>query len=504
MARDPVLRVPRPAADGLPRPSLASPGARPRFWSEADCRDIAARLARYASGGGHTEVQLVSRWQGSVRWARNEIVVNAEDRDDRVLVWRVLRGARNAELLLNDVSDTALLAAVHRAEQLAQLGQEHVSADLNSRAGSPFRYRDEAHVTPDLFFEGTYQLEADRRAEVARQLMQGARAAGMRSAGYLEVSATSFAFLTSWGYAQYCAYTWAQCTTTVRDPNGVGSGWAGVDWPDWTKVETDKLAAMALDKCLTSRHPVAIEPERYTTILEPQAVGDIVGTCWDSLWQTQWRSESGPDRPEPTGFPRFGERIIDKRLTLRSDPMDPALGFPPILRPMVTLKVWKGETYHPVTWIERGILKELWYGRDYGIVQLGRDTGLPVQGAIRMDVEGAFSSIEEMVATTQRGLLVTRCDRLEEEMGGFLSYTGITRDGVWLIEQGKLSTAVKNMRFRASLFEMLNQVEQVGVPQRCFHLGYNAIDEWRFNPQPVVAPALKIKDFAFTAVSEAI
>ena len=111
----------------------------------------------------------------------------------------------------------------------------------------------------------------------ARHLAKSAADAGMLSAGYISVSAHSLALIETTGRSWYFPYTQAQYSVTVRDPKGVGSGWAGVDWHDWSKIDGEKLSAIALDKCLKSRNPVAIEPGRYTTIMEPQAVCDFMG-----------------------------------------------------------------------------------------------------------------------------------------------------------------------------------------------------------------------------------
>ena len=497
------------------QPLPSAPGERPRFLSEADCHDIAQRLARFARGGGETDVHIVSRWTGNVRWARNRISTTGEDRDNQIRVVRTIQGATNyGETTINDVSDTALIAAARRAERLVHTDYEKVDADIGIRAGSPFRYQDEPAAIPMLFFESTYQQDAARRAEAARHLMRSATDAGMLSAGYIEVSATSFAYITSWGYARYYQYTWAQYSVTVRDPKGSGSGWAGVDWPDWNKVDGDTLSTIALDKCLKSRNPVAVEPGRYTTILEPQAVSDFIGR-----WGGQSSRESNETNPEAElhksgnaeppdvdrsrlGLSRLGEKVIDERISISSDPMDPELGFPPYSKEQG--RVGDGEIYHAATWIEHGVLTNLAYDRAYAVARLGRDTGLPAPGAFRMSVNGPVTSIDEMIATTKRGLLVTRFDQVQGPAEASLLCRGYTRDGLWLIENGKISKAVKNMVFTESILFALNNVEQLGTPRRTFHPEPGGLSAWYQIPQPMIVPPLKVRDFSFTALSDAV
>lgn len=514
------------AAPASPR-SLGPASSRPpqkrsRFLSEAECHDIAQRLQRFAQGGGTTATHFVSAWQGFVRWGRNRITAAGEDRNNQLKVIRDLPDGRSSGrsntnwVVWNEVDDVALVAAVRRAERLARTNRIREETDLYDRPDSPWHYTDEPTTVPALFSEATYDLDADRRVVAARQLMQQAQAAGMLSAGYIEVAAWSFAWLTSAGYTQYCAYTTARFSTTVRDPKGIGSGWAGVDWPDWSKVDGEKLAAIALDKCLKSRNPVAVEPGRYTTILEPQAVADFLST-W-GFWNDRLNSEGNPadawhkpgGRDEPpniaaadVGYAKIGEKVIDERLTVSLDPLDPMMSFAPFMKQQDI--PGNGYIYHPLTIIENGILRRLGYSHDWAVNMLGKNVGNPGKaGAFKISVSGPSQTIEEMIATTKRGLWVTRFENPFEINQAAHLVTGNTRDGVWLIENGKVSKPVKNLRFVESCYFVLNNVEQVGEPQRTFHPMYGGILSWQGNPQPIVVPALKVRDFSFTALTDSI
>lgn len=502
---------PRSADTSPPQPSPQ----RPRFLSEADCHDVARRLARYARGGGDTNVVIGSVWTGTVRWGRNRITTSTEDRDNKLQLTRIVQGAL-AEVQFNEVSDAALVAATRRAERLLKREDEHVEFDIFARPDSPFRPQEEPGAVPQLFSDVTYQLDAEHRTAAARQCMQSATEAGLLTAGYIKVSAHSLAYITSWGYSRYYQYTWAQYSVTVRDPKGTGSGWAGVDWPDWNKIDGMKLSQIALEKCLASRNPVRVEPGRYTTILEPQAVSDFLGLLMFSNAIGREANEttlgasfhkSGEREPPtnwPIGYSKLGERVMDERITISVDPMDPELGFPPYPN-LFSGRKEIGATYHPAVWIEHGALKTLAYDRKYAIELLGRETGLLNPGAFRMSVSGPMASVEEMVQSTKRGLLVTRFDPVDGPIGPSLLCRGYTRDGLWLIENGKISKPVKNMLFVEGILFVLNNVEQVGVPQRAFHPqpDWKRL-AWDTSPQPVIVPPLKIRDFSFTALSDAI
>jgi predicted Zn-dependent protease len=400
----------------------------------------------------------------------------------------------------NATDDRHLVEAMRRAERRERMLRQ---TPTPIRGEGPFI---EPYLHPKIWFDDTYAQDAAARAETMHRLVQPAIKAGMLAAGYLQVSATGRSTMDG-DRVWYYPYTWAQYSVTVRDPDGTGSGWAGVDWNDWKKIDTDHLSQVAQDKCLRSRNPVALEPGRYTTILEPQAVGDFIHLLFSPTWFDRVYAEFGdplrafspyakPDSNSPFnarhGFSKIGESVIDARLSLSTDPMDPMLGFPPF-------EGW--QVYHPVTWIRDGVLKELPYYRDYAVKKLGKNTGgIPLfgnkySGAFHMTVRGETATIDEMIQTTKRGVFVTRFSDVVSNPIDPKSFllAGFTRDGTWLIENGKITKAIKNFRFTESPFFALNNVEQIGEPQRIFHPGI-----------PIVVPALKVRDFSFTSLSDAI
>lgn len=469
---------------------------RPRLLSLEACQDIAQRLARAAEGGGYTVTNIYSTWTGNIRWARNQITTSGEVRNDYVKVIRNLNGAINGWTLINDTSDAALIAVARRAERMARLEPEHAQSDLIGQLAN------EPVQEFNLFFDATYQLDADKRAEAAVTLARKAAKAGMLSAGYIEISAQAIALIDTFGKTRYFPYTSARFGVTVRTPDGTGSGWAGVDWADWSRIDTEKLTQIALDKCLGSRNPVRVEPGRYTTILDPQAVCDLTAPMmqWSGLWI---RTANGSGSPL---YQKVGKEIIDRRLSISADPGDPELGFPPF-NPLLGTNVFMGDwfwynAYPPVTWVKEGIFQQFGWDRGDTVNGEFKDTHLEQAGGFRISVTGATSSIDEMIATTARGLLVTRFDRIVELDPDSLLQQGYTRDGVWLVENGKISKAVKNLQFTMSPFFVLNNVEQIGVPQRAFHPKRD--DGLMFLPEPVIVPALKVRDFSFTALSDAI
>jgi predicted Zn-dependent protease len=455
--------------------SSTTPPSSSKFLSPEACAALLKRVSRMIAGGGETTLALESTWTGNLRWARNQITTSGDVRNNDVSLTRIIRGA-GTTLHFDMLDDARLEAAVRRAEHLLRLSDERPESDLQDEYFEPA-------LTPHIFFDSTYNLEADKRTAVMKSVVQPTIDAGMLAAGYIEVSAHGRTIQSSHQQARYYPYTLAQYSVTVRDPKGTGSGWAGVDWNDWTRIDAAKISAVALDKCLRSRNPVAVEPGRYTTILEPQAVCDLFGLVMG--YTARQRAEQGfpPFNGTQLGTTKIGQQVFDTRITVTADPMDPDLGFPPF--------TIGGEVYHPVTWVDHGVLKNLDYNRNYGVITLGINTGLPNSGAFRMS--GGLTTIDEMISTTKRGILVTRFSNLQLVDASSLLYSGYTRDGLWLIENGKISKSVKNFKFTESPMFVFNSVEQLGPPVRVFHPG-----------APAVVPPVKVRDFSFTALADAV
>jgi predicted Zn-dependent protease len=442
--------------------------------------------------------RIWSDWVAGVRWGRNQILDTQATTDHRMNLSRIVDGAESGWVVVNETTDQALIAAVRRAERLAAMNRQELNADL-------LEYKPlESSVAPSLFDNATFHLDGTQRMATAAQLIQQAETAGMHSAGYLEVSAHSMAILDTKGRSRYFQYTWAQCSVTVRDPQGTGSGWAGVDWPAWSKIDAVQLGKIALDKCVRSSKPERVEPGRYTTILEPQAVFDLVRTVFGEAAMGRVLNESNPGAApfwKKDEQSRLGERVTDARLTISADPMDPELSFPPF-------QLYENPEndypmYHPITFVKDGVLTELGYNRRYAAENFGAANGRPVPGAFRMS--GGETTIEEMVASTPRGILVTRFDNVLPLVPKSTLVRAYTRDGTWLIENGKVSKPVINLAATEAVLFMLNNIEQLGVPRRIFNPPFTWAQGFApAIPRPAIVPPLKVRDFSFTALIDAV
>jgi predicted Zn-dependent protease len=473
-----------------------------RILSQAECDAIAQRVFNMARGGGETQVQIACWSNGELRWARNRASLASDRRDVTIDVRRIVPNIGGGNAVTNQLDDASLEAAVRAAERNAQL----MRGAERPRPGTPPLPVAE-WPKPAIWSDATNAVTPEMRGEIARSLIAPAEAKGFLSAGYLEMRAANFFRVSSErpngpftpDDVPYVQWTQAQCSMTVRDQQGAGSGWAGLSSYDWAKIDPKALGERALEKCAASRNPVALEPGRYTVILEPQAVADLMELVAGSIDRQTAEGGRGPWALAPDdavtifGGPiwrtKLGLKVIDERITISHDPMDPALGILP--------EPWM----QPVTWFDKGVLANLAYSRPYALQSLNTNAG--VRGMIGYRMSGGTTTIDEMIATTKRGLLVTRFSNARVLDLPSLLATGLTRDGLWLIENGKISKAVKNFRFTESPLFMLNALEQLGTPVPVFR-PVRSPYERRFGLAPAIVPPLKARDFSFTSTIDAI
>jgi predicted Zn-dependent protease len=333
------------------------------------------------------------------------------------------------------------------------------------------------------YFDSTANLDPAARAEAARMAIDPCKAAGdLKAAGFLQTGIGASAVGNNAGLFAYQSGTSSNYTLTVRTADGTGSGWAGADHPDWSRLDVKSVADRAIEKARRSRNPVAIEPGRYTVILEPQAVGDLVQLLAFAL-DARSADEGRSAFSKQGGGTKIGEKIADERVTLFSDPADPQL--------LSNAFDFEGLPSHRVAWIENGVLKRLTYSRFWAQKQHQQ----PDAGTNAVKLAGGTQTTEELIASTPRGVLLTRLFYLRETDPRTVMYTGLTRDGTFLIENGKISKAIKNFRFNESPLFMLNNIEGIGRAVRV--AGTEAGGD-------VVMPTLKVRDFNFTSLSDAV
>ena len=444
-------------------------------------REEAKALADHVlsfSKADETRVNITSEWSGHTRFADASITTSGGITNVSVTVAATI-GRRRASASTNVLEDASLRRTVELAAQLARLSPE--DPELMPELG-PQRY-----AAVDAYLDDTANLTPAARAGAVKRAIEAAGGGKIFVAGFLDANVTDVAVATSRGLFAYHRTTDADLSATARTPDGTGSGWASAGSHDWGTIDPAAIGRVAARKAQSSRNPQAIQPGLYTAVLEPQAVNDLIPLL---SWGMNARAadEGRSAFAKPGGGTRIGEKVADDRVTLYSDPADPEL----LAMPFDV----EGFPLRRTIWIEKGVLRNLSYTRFWAQKQGVRPTGTEMyNGDYNMlggglTLAGGTKTTEEIIAGCASGVLVTHFFYIRSLEPRTLLVTGLTRDGAFLIEKGKITRPLKNFRWNESPLLMLNRLEDIG------------------RPEPVAAgrrmPALRIGGFNFASLSDAV
>jgi predicted Zn-dependent protease len=446
-----------------------------RHLSRDEAEAICKRVLEFSTAD-ECRVTINSGVRANTRFAVNQISTAGDNYNAAVGI-RAVFGKRVANVTVNRLDEAALRDAVQNAERIAKLAPE--DPELLPELG-PQQYEDCI-----VWNDATASLEPEARADAVREITERARAAGLVSTGYLEAQAQAFAVANSKGLFAYQRSTAVAFTTTVRTEDGKGSGWAGASDNDFSRIDPRALAERAIEKARRSVNAAAIEPGRYTVVLEPTAAANLIQLIAGSL-NARSADEGRSFFSKPGGGNKIGDKVVDERVTLYSNPLDPRV-------PAGTFG-GDGLPNQATTWIENGVVRNLAYDRFWAqrTGQQPRGTG----GTLAM--QGGDETVESMIASTQRGLLVTRFWYIRGVDPRTILFTGLTRDGTFLIENGRITRPVKNLRYNESPIFMLNNLEAMSRPIRV------SASESGNTGQAIVVPAIRTRDFSFTSLSDAV
>jgi predicted Zn-dependent protease len=456
-----------------------SPAPRGLLDAGVLARGDAEALTKRILGFSHADamrVSISSRSRGNTRFAVNQIST-AGDTEDLSIVVRAVVGKKVGTATTNRLDDDALRRVVETAERIAKLQPD--DPELLPELG-PQQY-----LPVEAWDDATASADPAARADMVRAVTEQARRAGLVATGYIEVDAGAQVLATSAGLFAYHRATDMAMTTTVRTADGLGSGWAGGASRTFAGLDAAALGARAIEKARRSARAVAIEPGRYTVVLEPTAVGNLVQLLAFATNARQ-ADEGRSFFSKQGGGTKIGMKVVDERVSLTSDPQHPVAPGAPFSG--------DGLATRKVTWIENGTVRDLAYDRFWA----ARKNVAPVVQPGCLQMAGGSTSLDEMIASTERGILVTRFWYIRPVDPRTILYTGLTRDGTFLIEKGKVTRAVKNLRFNESPVFLLNNLEALGPAVRV------SASESGSTGLPVVVPSVKARDFNFTSLSDAV
>lgn len=456
------------------------------IMTEKQAKELLARVLEL-SEADECECNLAGSNEGNIRYALNTVTTSGEVSDVTLAVQSSF-GKRTGATTVNEFDDDSLERAVRRSEELARLAPEN--PEWMPPLG-PQEYK----ATP-TWSEATANVTPEQRARIAEASISPSKKEDLVAAGFLDDTEAFIAIMNSKGLFAYNLRTECNFVATIRTADGTGSGWVSRDYNDISKLDSGAATQVAIKKSLGSRDARAMEPGRYTVILEPAASGTLLGNMLNSMDQRaadEGRSflsrKAQDDKPPPEDAPhnRAGEKFFDERVTIYSDPAHPDVPTPAFAA--------DGHAVDRTVWIDKGVVKTLPNTRFWA-----EKTGVPYRpvaftgggffGAnLPFIMEGGKRSLEDMIADTRRGVLVTRTWYIRTVDPQTQLYTGLTRDGTFYIEDGEIKYPIKNFRFNESPIVMLNNIEELGKPVR---IDGNMV------------PPMKIRDFTFSSLSDAV
>ncbi len=416
---------------------------------------------------------LAGSIDGNIRFALNNVstsgmVTNAE------LAVQVAFGKRVGTASINEFDDASLERVVRRAEDLARLAPENPEF-------MPIIDRQDYRPSP-TFSESTAAIDPEFRAKVAADSIAPCRGHGLVAAGFLEDSSGFVAIANSKGNFGYQRTTSFDYTCTVRTEDGRGSGWVGRNLKDAADFHADQEIEIAKRKAIESAEAKALEPGKYTVILEPAAAAGLISFMMN-FFDARSADEGRSFLSKKGGGNKLGEQVYDPQVNMFADPWHPDA---PVLP-------WDGEGMprERMAIIENGKVANLNYSRYWAQKQGKTANARP--GNLLMS--GGSKSIAELVKGTQKGILLTRTWYIRLVDPQTVLLTGLTRDGTFYIENGQIKHPVKNFRFNESPVIMLNNIDELGKPVRV------AGDESSF---VMMIPPMRLRDFTFTSLSDAV
>ena len=437
--------------------------------------DVFEQILDAARALGVTQIEAIlsAEEQALTRFANNTIHQNVAERTTLLSVRPVIEG-RTARASTNRLDREAIRNVVAEAIAITRLTEP--DPDLRPLA-EPADF-----TAAPRYFESTARATPEQRAQTAAEAIRAVEAEGQTAAGIYSTGDTHFHLLNSRGVSAHYRETMARFSITAMASDS--SGWAKSSACDCRELDPLELARSAARKAVESRNPRELPPGRYTAILEPAAVLDLVGQMFGDFSATAIR--------DGRSFlnDRIGAKIFGGNITIHDDAHHPLQAGAPF--------DGEGVPRRRLTLVEGGVVKEIAYSRAAaalaGVAPTGHGFALPNElgeAPMNLVIAGDSSTVEEIVAGTERGILVTRLWYIREVDPYEKIFTGMTRDGTFLVEGGRVVAGVRNFRFNVGLMEMLSNVDALSAPVR-------ASGEETFD---MVVPAMRVRDFKFSEVT---
>ena len=451
------------------------------MYSRDEVKAITDKLMNMAKADA-VEVEFSGGERSATRYANSNVTANMVQFDRNVTV-TVHLGARSGSASTREFDDASLQEAVNEATKRAESARENQDA-------LPLIEGPQDYVPVDAALPSGVSFGPAERAQMVKQSLDVCQKKNVVGSGYIPKVHQTTCSANTKGLFAYYQYAEASFILTCRTPDGGGSGWAGLTGvKDVSRINAVELTEVAADKALRSQKPRAIEPGRYTVILEPRANARLLSLMMGLFNARTVEGLVGNYfTGSKAGTSKVGEKLFSDAFTIKSDVGNDILRQTPVGS--------DGMAARPVTWIEKGVLKNLFYDRTWARRQKREPT--PTSTNMSLVMEGTDTSVEEIIKTTKRGLLVTFFWYIRAVDPPTLLNTGMTRDGLFLIENGEITGPVQNFRWNMSPLVAYNNITAVGRPVP-IHTG-----ESYDGPGTALVPPVRIEDFFMTSISPAV
>ena len=443
--------------------------------SKQDARNLADKVLGFAKLP-ECRVNISASENAFIRFANNGITTSGYQLNHTVDISSTTEDKRSGNASVSEFTDEALRHGVEQAEAMARISKPNPE-DMPALGAQEY---------PDIanFDTATAAARGDAMIGHVKAIVEAAKAGRMTAAGFVQRSANWVAVANKAGLFGYHQYTEADLTNTMRNAAGTSSGWATQNSTALRDLNGADASRIAAQKCANGADKRRLEPGKYTVILEPAAVSDVIGylgyafSAREAEQGQSFLSRKG-DKPGET---LVGEKLFPEFITLRNDPFNPKLPAVP----------W-GPSLLPnekISWIENGVVKNLFYDRFWA----GKAGKKPTPFPGNLVLDGQNHSLADLIAAADKAVLVTRFWYIRMLQPQTLQATGLTRDGVFLVEKGKVAGPVMNFRWNESPVRVLQNTKMLAQPVAT--QGAEAGSSF--------SPALIATDFNFASISDAV
>jgi predicted Zn-dependent protease len=441
--------------------------------SQQEVKNLIDKVIGYSKLPG-CEVDVTWEEDAFIRFANNGITTSGYRITQNISISSVTGDKREGNAVVTELTGDALKRGVEQAEALARISKPNPES---MPALGPQQY-----LTLKNYDNFTGAARGDVMIPHVKAVIDSAKQNKLTAAGFIQRSSNAVAVGNKAGLFGYHTYTDSSLTNTMRTAGGTSSGWASQTSVSLKDVNGEAVGRISSEKCVRGAGTrKKLDPGKYTVILEAAGVSDLMGFLGFSL-DARSAEQGQSFLSKQGGGTHLGEKMFPEYITLRSDPLDTRLATTP----------W-GPSLFPnqrVAWIDKGVVANMYYDRFWASKASKEPTASPTN----LVLEGQDHSLEDLIRSVDRGLLITRLYYIRMLQPQTLQVTGLTRDGVFLVEDGKVTDAVTNFRWNESPVRVLQNTKMLGRPARAQGAETGSS----------IVPPIVVSDFNLASVSDAV